>query len=289
MTAQKEQEPPIKVMAILVLYRRAHDKAASWPALNDMMCQPGSFMLSHCLVHDNSPHDNTYIAPQLPKGFELRLNPENTGTAGAYAGAVSVAKAQNCDWLLLLDQDTELPQEYLRYAAESSSGLRLPVDAIVPRVWHQNQLISPSILTSIGSIRPTADLSTSAGIPTAISSGALVRTEAIEAVMPFPQELWLDYLDHWMFFKFAGLGFKVRSAQVDLNHNLSIKNLDELEQLRLENILRAEAFFFQSLGNRARFASHIRLSLRSLRFLAKGEKKLAATVIKQLLRGLKRK
>lgn len=272
MTAHNGQHQPIRVMAVLVLYRRAPEKVVSWSVLNSIMGQPGSFELTHCLIHDNSPQEYVRMLTPLPEGFESRSSPENIGTAGAYAAAVDVAKAQNCEWLLLLDQDTLLPPDYL---AKAAASLR-ETDVLVPRVWHGEQLISPGVLTTIGSIHPIANLPEHGqDRVTAISSGVLARVAAIEASLPFPKDLWLDYVDHWMFLSFAWNGFRITQINADLAHDLSVKNPASLAPDRLENILRAETALYSHLGLAARLILPMRQAMRGLRFLAGGHFHLA--------------
>jgi hypothetical protein len=272
MKADNGRTRPIEVMAVLVLYRRAAHEAASWPMLCAMMGHPGKFVLKHCLIHDNSPQEVTHFYQHLPQGFELRLNPGNVGTAGAYAGGLDVAKAQKCEWLLLLDQDTLLPTDYLARAAASLSA----ADVLVPRVWHGEQLLSPGVLTTTGSIRPTYNLPEyGQGRATAISSGVLARVTAIEASLPFPREMWLDYVDHWMFLSFARNGFRIAAINADLAHDLSIKEPASLAPDRLESILRAETALYRHLGIAARLILPIRRAMRGLRFLSGGHSHLA--------------
>lgn len=280
MTVLKGQARPIRVMAVLILHQCAPDEAVSWPVLNSMMGQAGSFELAHCLIHDNSPQGITHIVPQLPEGFEFRLSPENIGTAGAYAAAVNVAKAQNCEWLLLLDQDTLLPPDYLARAAASLHG----ADVMVPRVWHGEQLISPGVLSTIGSIHPIANIpGYGRARVTAISSGVLARVVAIEASLPFPKDLWLDYVDHWMFLSFARNGFRTTQIDADLAHDLSIKNPGRLAPDRLKNILRAETALYRHLGLAARLILPMRQAVRGIRYLAGGHGHLATITFRHCM------
>ena len=281
MTAHNGQHQPIRVIAVLVLYRCAPEKVVSWSVLNSMMGQPGSFVLTHCLIHDNSPQEYARMLTPLPEGFESRSSPENIGTAGAYAAAVDVAKAQNCEWLLLLDQDTLLPPDYLAKAAASLRG----ADVLVPRVWHGEQLVSPAMLTRTGSIQPISNLPANGqGQVTAISSGVLARITAVEASLPFPRDLWLDYVEHWMFLSFVRNGFKTALINADLEHDLSIKDPSRLTPARLDNILRAETALYGHLGFLARSTLPIRHIARGFRLLALGHYDLANITFRFCLR-----
>jgi hypothetical protein len=283
MKAGNAQARPTNVLAVLVLYGRAAHEAASWPMLNAMMGQESAFVLKRCLIHDNSPAISEHFDVHLPEGFEQRLSPGNVGTAGAYAGAIDVAKAQKCEWLLLLDQDTLLPLDYLARAAASLDR----ADILVPRVWHGDQLISPGVLTKTGSIRPSSNLPKhGTGHATAISSGLLARVSAIETSLPFPKDLWLDYVDHWMFLSFARNGLKIAEISADLEHNLSIKEPSRLASDRLDSILRAEAALYRHLGLSARLVLPFRRAIRGLRFLAGGHINLATTTLRHCIAGL---
>ena len=62
--------------------------------------------------------------------------PDNAGLSSSYNRALQMAAAAHYDWLLTLDQDTELPEDYFRRIAEHCRSLtsRLDVAAITPQV-----------------------------------------------------------------------------------------------------------------------------------------------------------
>lgn len=278
MTDPKSQAQPIRVMAVMVVYQRAPDDTAPWQMLREMLNQTGVLELKHCLIHDNSPQRDRQADPFMPNGFELRLCPENVGTSGAYTQAIKVAKANNCEWLLLLDQDTILPSDYLQRASDALLG----ADILVPRVWHLKELISPCVITKMGNVRPTLDPRSHQKV-TAISSGVLVSVAAIESSTPFPNDLWLDYVDHWMFHFFSKNGFRVARIDADLVHDLSLKNPSTLSNDRLKSILHAENTFTRQLEIGARLALPLRQCMRGLRFLINGQYNHAFTTFKHCI------
>lgn len=270
------------VLAVLVLFGRTAKDSASWNVLEGMINKAAPLKLTHCIIHDNSPQERAQPTYSLPERFELHHSRENVGTAGAYTRAVDLARAQNCEWLLLLDQDTTLPSDYL----ESAAKLHQEADIMVPRVWHCEQKISPSVVTRTGMVKSLAIApSYNKGWITAISSGMLVRVSALESSLPFPKELWLDYVDHWMFLSFARNGFKVVEIDSDIHHDLSIKDLAKLQSPRLENILRSETALYRHLNNVARIILPLRQVIRGLRYLSGGRSDLAITLFRYLFLG----
>lgn len=270
-----------RVLAVLVLYRRSLAAAASWNTLLGFLGQTGPLRLVHILVYDNAS-ECKISAEDLPKGVSVFCAPENLGTAGAYAKAVGIAEAKNCDWLLLLDQDTELPSDYLFRAAQAAEITGDPA-VLVPRVCHGRTLISPSVITAAGLIRPVEDPIRAKGMLTAISSGVIVRSNAVAAALPFPDTIWLDYVDHWMFRSFARQGLAVGMIDVDLSHDLSLYTPAHLSPDRLSNILAAERAFYEELGVGARAWRPVRRLVRAMRFAASGHFALARATLQHVI------
>lgn len=273
-----------RVLAVLVLYRQRPEDAAAWGAVRELLRGIGGIRLCHCLIYDNSPERGTW-AEDLPEGVSVTWAPENRGTAGAYTEAVDLATAEGCDWLLLLDQDTELPTDFLHRAARAVE-ITPSAAALVPRVHHGRTLISPAVITAEGSIRPDRAPMNASGTPTAISSGVVVRRDAVAAVLPFPGAIWLDYVDHWMFLSFARQNLPIGLIDADLPHDLSIRTPGRLAVDRLRSILMAESTFYRELGLKARAWLPARRVIRVVRLLGSGHFRLAGIIGRHTLSNL---
>lgn len=267
------------IMAVLVLYGRRVEDAASWPTLRTWI-EDDEAKLRRCLIHDNSPTPLTDTT-LLPDGAFLVHDPANGGTAGAYVAAARDAAQAGCDWLLLLDQDTILPVDYLDRAVQASAAVPNAL-ILIPRIRHDNQLVSPAIITGSGSVRPVADPRGAEGVPTAISSGALVRRSVV-ADIRFPPELWLDYVDHWLFLDVARRGGTIAVIDTDLSHDLSIRTPRALSVTRLRSILAAERTFYAAFGGRARAMLPIRRLIRAARYMMVLRPALAITVLRSMI------
>jgi hypothetical protein len=116
---------------------------------------------------------------------------------------------------------------------------------------------------------------------TALASGAVIRVEAMSAVGVIPNELWLDYLDHWLFREVQCRGYRVELMHSTLRHELSIMGRAMPNPDRLRNVLRAEKWFVGTLGWRARIAHPARLLLRAARAVLH-DKRAAMVMVREL-------
>jgi len=264
------------ILAVLVLYGRELNDATPWPQLIAWLEQTDESILRYCLVYDNSP--SPAAVTTLPVNANFVSNSDNNGTAGAYHAGARHAAEKGCEWLLLLDQDTCLPSDYLERVQDAIAAAPNAV-ALVPSVLHGSRPVSPAIINASGSIVPCANPEREDSITTAISSGAVIRRVAI-AAMTFPPEIWLDYVDHWMFLDFGRRGETVASINSRLLHDLSVRTPRTLSLFRLRSILAAESAFYQELGGRGLTMLPFRRLVRAMRYVRIGRPSLAMAVIK---------
>jgi GT2 family glycosyltransferase len=175
----------------------------------------------------------------------------NGGTRAAYLHALEIAKGKGYPWILFLDHDTDLPQDFFLCAerALASTTHRTTVCAVVPRVRDGLAPISPSWITSYGRVYGRQDAQTAAvecGGPTAIASGSIVRTESLAAIAPIPTALPLDYLDHWIFRELQRHGENITVSSARVDHSLSVQSMKSMSTKRYSAILAAELVFLRS-------------------------------------------
>jgi hypothetical protein len=65
----------------------------------------------------------------------------------------------------------------------------------------------------------------------------------------FPQEFWLDYLDHAVFHALLLRGYRVYLMLATLVHDASYANLDGTPFWRLHNVLMAQTLYVKKSGN----------------------------------------
>jgi hypothetical protein len=274
----KKNEPNIRVLAVLVLYREQLEKTITWTTLSTLLHKSGYFILEHCLIYDNSPDCCTSVK-NLPEGVSITWAPENRGTSSAYTRAVVLAKEKDCDWILILDQDTQLPIDYLHHAARAIKIAPTAV-ALVPRVYHNFSLISPSVITLMGRFQSVSSLTNKCYPITAISSGALIKRNPLDSILPFPNKIWLDYVDHWMFSSFSKKNQSIGLIDNEIQHDLSVKNLKKLPYERMKNIIEAENLFYYTLYPKKYALIKIKRILKIIKFFLNGNYHLINAVTK---------
>ncbi len=219
------------------------------------------------LLYDNSPDtQEPPHAPGIP--IDYRHHGLNDGLAVAYNCALALASAADIPWLMLLDQDTKITAEYLQEIIElqpaaeqdarlvafapkliGKTGFRSPamdfLDALrrqvtLPR-WRR-PLISPG--DAYGPQRERI---------IAFNSGAVLRTQALQAIGGFPEEYWLDFLDMAVFHALYQHGWYLFVMNSTLEHALSVEDAAFLQQstslARHRNILSAMIHYVKTNGS----------------------------------------
>jgi len=264
-----------RLLTVIVVYERDLDEVQAWPFLRQRLRAAGrgsanedhGFLLDRVLIYDNSLTARAQPVEYHP-GCIYVHDSSNGGTAAAYACACTTAREAGIDWLLLLDQDTSLPCGFLEAASAGLTGSLVQPSALVPWVFHGTSVVSPARVTDAGTIVPLqyqAPPPIARGL-TAVSSGSLLHVPTLAAHMPIPDGLWLDFVDHWIFWQLRSHGLPVMVFDASLQHDLSICKLESLNLRRLTSILNGEASFLALLGTKARLVYPFRLAARVLRY-----------------------
>jgi GT2 family glycosyltransferase len=221
------------------------------------------------LLYDNSPEPQTNRFDESTFGAVEYCHPgKNGGLSAAYNQALSRAVDAGVEWLLLLDQDTELDADFLpSMMVAIRSALPEEVCAIVPRVAQEGKILSPQYLTRFRRHNlPTAFFGMHKNPIAALNSGACLRVRAVSEVGGFPRDYWLDYIDHIMFYRLQAAGGRVWVLDVELQHRLSFQNLEkEMSVNRYRNLLAAEwSYIRESRADGGAWAHRFRLMKRAL-------------------------
>jgi GT2 family glycosyltransferase len=237
-----------RIVAVVVLYKRKPERSETINSLAAVFERDPELLRSiRVLIWDNSP---TAIDPlYLPFACDYIHAGSNVGTSGAYNKAMEFADAQGSPWLLLLDQDTVVSNEFLPRMLGYSYLLQdsPEIGSVVPFIYSHAKLVSPRLLLSFN--RNLQIPLTFHGIcrkkAFAINSTTLVRVAALKEIGGYSEEFWLDLSDvyafHAMYLK--GRYIYVASDLV-LQHSLSGTDYDkEMTCERYRNFLAAEGAF----------------------------------------------
>ena len=127
----------------------------------------------------------------------------NVGTSGAYNQAMELAESIGCPWLLLLDQDTTVSDEFLRGMIGYSEKLARAqeIAAVVPFIFSHGTLVSPRRLLSFNRVQqiPLTFSGLCKDKAYAVNSATLMRVAALREVGGYSEEFWLDLSDVYVF------------------------------------------------------------------------------------------
>ncbi len=204
------------------------------------------------LVYDNSPNPQPARLDRWNFGSVQYCHAsKNDGLAAAYNRALSMAHDGGIDWLLLLDQDTAIgPALFAALFSVFSSPLGAEICAVVPKLLERGKMLSPQFVGKFHNRDyRAAGTKISGGQVTAFNSAACLRVRSVEAIGGFPEEYWLDFLDHVMFHRLQVAGGRVLILDLVVEHRLSLRHLDtEMSLDRYANLLASEWRFIRETG-----------------------------------------
>lgn len=172
----------------------------------------------------------------------------NLGIAGAVNGALDICIRDGYDWILLLDQDTQVTSQYFAGMLTHREQLEpdQSVAAIVPVLHDDGFELSPqrvlryrqaSVATQVPRILE--------GEVFAANSGMAIRVSALDEIGGYSVDFWLDHSDRYIFHRLYQHGKRVfLAADLRLQHNMTMLDYDaRMNPERYANFLRAEQAF----------------------------------------------
>jgi len=221
----------MKLFIMVVLYNEKINNSTTIKSILRNKIQINKlFNKVELLIYDNSLQaQNVEIDLSFP--FTYHSDIKNGGLSPAYNYAYELANLKY-DWILFLDQDTELNEKYfieLKKAIKEVDANK-DVVSIVPKIFHDGDMFSPAIV-KWGGIHRQISLKYS-GVYTngelmAIGSCTLLKISFIREIDGFSELYWLDCLDRWIFKKINDANKKVYVLNVNIKHELSILDFNK--------------------------------------------------------------
>ncbi|MFC4800150.1 glycosyltransferase [Neobacillus sp. GCM10023253] len=238
----------MKITLVIVVYKTVLNKSVTYCSLLNAIKGKNEFFKDlSIIIYDNSPEIQSFDKSQFEKiKVEYQHDPRNLGIASAYNFAWSWAKENGSSWLLLLDHDTNLTEQYINKVFNLPK-LTEDIAAVVPKVHSGNSMISPVYSHSLRPLHielPKPGLQEQPVM--AINSGALLNVKFLNEIGGFNQEFPLDYLDHWLFYEIYARGHKVWLLDVTLEHDLSVMDYSRVSLMRYKSILNSEVNFYKN-------------------------------------------
>jgi len=248
------------ILVVIVLYKRAPSESQSFCSLIQIL-EANHDLAQHfsLIVYDNSPQQQNF-EESVSFPFLYKHDPTNAGLPAAYNFALTHAQEKEHQWLLLLDQDTTPTCGFLTELLASTISLdaQQEVASIVPKLLVAGEIFSPAA-HFIDQLRHQYRRSNHAvsrdmvGVQqkrlVAYNSGATLRVSAILSIGGFPDEFWLDYLDHAVFHALSVQGYRMYIMRTEIEHESSQATLSSVPVWRQRNVLLAQTLFAKQTGN----------------------------------------
>jgi GT2 family glycosyltransferase len=274
----------MQILAVVVLYKQAPKQSQTIQSLIQVFNRNAGLNDSvRVLLWDNSPVPASDVS--LPFRFELSYGGHNVGTSGAYNHAMELAESLACPWLLLLDQDTTVSEEFLRAMIRYGEQFEqvAEVATVVPFIFSHGALVSPRRMLRFNRMQqiPVTFCGLCKDKAYAVNSATLLRVAALKEVGGYSDEFWLDLSDVYVFQALHRKG-KYMYVACDLHVEHSIASMDfdkEMSPERYRNFLAAESAYIDLfLSPVERSAQLLRLFARTLRQYGRYENKIFSKI-----------
>lgn len=177
--------------------------------------------------------------------YLYNANSKERGTRIAYE--TSLAHSAD-EWLMLLDDDTSLTEEYLgTLLAELENKDRDgEIVAYCAKIYDGITQISPTASETLDMLLYPSESGVYEQNISGISSTLTLNQSFIRKIGGFSKEFPLDYLDHWIFAKIISNHKKVKVLNCKLSHQLSVQDLASLSEERFYSIFSSEYRFYKA-------------------------------------------
>lgn len=259
-----------RILAIVVLYKMSLTESQTIQGLIQAFVRyPELHNSLSVLIWDNSP--TPLKDSQLLSSFTYKHSPKNLGVSGAYNRAMKIAEAMGCEWLLLLDQDTAVPADFLPQMLKLGSRfLNKPeIAAVVPFLVDGDRILSP--LKVLFKKRTPLDPLFEGVYPgevSAANSGTLMRIDALKQIGGYNEDFWFEFSDVVVFHMLHQHGKQIYIAgDLLLKHKIAVLDFENsMSPERYLGFIAAEGAYWDTYGTVIEQAFHTsRLLERAIR------------------------
>jgi GT2 family glycosyltransferase len=226
---------------VLVLYHCSLEDSATFSTLVEPL---NKTVLDYELILYNNDRLQKIESTQ----YFVVNSEENMKLSGAYNFALERAKINGKSWILLLDQDTEIPENYFR-ELEKLFSEAIPTDlaAVVPKLESNGKQISPVHVSSRMRIeRELKNTGYTDCRMNALNSLSLFRTDFINSMGGFSKEYPFDMLDHWCYNQIHKHKQLVYVLDVVGKHNASFADFEKnVSVARYQEFLEVQTKFIR--------------------------------------------
>ena len=215
----------MKLLITIVVYNQTFLKCNAYLTLIKNEINFKNIKISY-FIYDNSSINYEY--KNLPKSIIYFKDKKNPGVSKAYNTAFNYAKKGKYNWVILSDQDTKYPKNFIR---ENEIYLLKKKYSIYSPILHQNnKIVSPVLFKNFRGIpiksRVCGEINLKSRI-FPINSGLILGSEVFEN-FSYNEKAKLDFSDFIFFERLLKSNFKYFITDLECEHDLSSNELNPL-------------------------------------------------------------
>lgn len=208
----------------IVIYNEEYRNSVTFQSLISSYYQSNKNEKIHILIFDNtvSPEKNGSLSEDNNIDLTYFSFNENRGISRAYNFLNDVVISRDFKWIVFLDQDTVLPENFYQvYSNRVKKKFNTPI--FVPVVKLNNgEIFSPSVYRNfrhhkISKITRYLNLKNHS----AINSGLLINCDFLKKIGGYNENLFLDFCDHDFFDKARKEIDQIEILDIELFQNFS--------------------------------------------------------------------
>ncbi|NMW22220.1 MAG: glycosyltransferase [Chlorobiaceae bacterium] len=223
------------ILFVIVIYKRHISQSETFISLQKCICDLFEQKID-IYIYDNSPipqdiNNNNKI------NFIYKHDPSNPGVSKAYNQACIEAEKMGKQWILIFDQDSTLPLNFIYTYCNAINEVGHDVNVIAPIIYHKNILISPCRYFLHRGFRLYRIKYGKLIIKghSLINSGLLIKVKSIKEIGYFDERLF-DYSDHDLFLRFSKKNKYIKVIDLAIAHELSVlgigNNVDDIYRFK---------------------------------------------------------
>lgn len=248
---------PIQI--VLVLYKLKLKDSLTYQSFTKYIKQTS--IKYELLIYNNSPE----VIIEKEDGYLSVNSSNNEMLSGAYNYALKLAEDTNKKWLLLLDQDTELTEQFFfELDTFLKSNNEQSVGAVVPILYKGKYHLSPISFSPVFgpflSYRPVEGNVSTQLCVSAYNSATMLNVEFMKSIGGFSTDYPLDMLDHWYFYQMYKAKKPIYVLNARIEQNLSLLDMSNCMNVdRYKMYIKAQKHFVKELHFQAQFTLRIQL------------------------------
>lgn len=214
-----------KLLVVIVLYKTKLEDSSTYRTLKASLahyCQK-----TDLYIYDNSPIKNS-VATCAEFNITYFWDKGNSGISKAYNAAAAHGMNSNKEWLLLFDQDSNLPVDYVEVMLRSVMKYD-DHSLFVPVLKQEELILSPCKFRFMkGNAFKTIEEGPMSFLNISVfNSGILVRLALFSVAGGYNEEIRLDFSDHYFISQVKKFQNEFIVLPVVIQHELSTHTNDE--------------------------------------------------------------